>query len=209
MFFHSSQGPLRTNKNLILASASPRRQHLLAGLGLHFQVRPSQYTEPPPAKGESPQNYALNMARQKAQDIASHVHSAVILAADTIVVLKNSILGKPRDKHEALSMLTALCGTSHQVITACSLLDRATGQETRYAVCTDVQMPHQDPSLLKAYIETGEPMDKAGSYAIQGSGSFLVSAISGSYTNVVGLPLAETLSALLEFQAVRPAGDRS
>ncbi len=206
-FFSLGQGPLRTSKNLILASASPRRQKLLAALGLHFQVRPSSYQELPPASGEIPQTYALDMARHKALDIAAREHNAVILAADTIVVLENSILGKPSDRQEALHMLTALCGKTHQVVTACCLLDHSIQAESSFAVTTDVQMPAQSPAILKAYIDSGEPMDKAGSYAIQGAGCFLVSSISGSYTNVVGLPLAETLSALLELQAVRPAGD--
>ena len=207
MTFHSPQGPWRVRRNLILASASPRRQKLLADLGLHFQVTPSAYREIPPSPGVAPEAYAQEMAWNKAQDIALASPDSVILAADTVVVRAGAILGKPKDRTEALAMLTTLCGQTHQVISGCCLLDRARGLETCFAVRTDVHMTPQDPSVLKAYIRTGEPMDKAGSYAIQGSGGFLVASISGSYSNVVGLPLTETLAALIELQAVRPAAE--
>ncbi len=196
------QGPFRSSSNLVLASASPRRQHLLAGLGLHFVVRPSSSKEPLPDPDVPPQQYVLDMARLKAGSVAAHQTDSVILAADTVVVLGMKTLGKPRDKKEALAMLLSLCGKTHEVLTACCIMDTRNDTEETFVVKTAVTMVDYDPSILTGYVDSGEPLDKAGSYALQGSGGFLISSIQGSYSNVIGLPVPETLAVLLEIRAV-------
>ena len=196
------QGPFRTRRPLVLASASPRRQALLAGQGLHFEVVPSALKEPAPEAGEIPADYAARMARIKGEDIASRHPGKVILSADTIVVQDRNILGKPRDRAEAMAMLASLSGGWHEVVTGfCVLRD-----EDDLAVCrtvsTRVHMALNPHDMLAAYIATGEPMDKAGAYGIQGVGAFLVDEVQGSYTNVVGLPLRSVLNILLEIGAI-------
>jgi septum formation protein len=201
------RGPFRINHPLILASASPRRQALLSSLGIHFEVIPARAKEPSPEPGENPAAYAERMALFKTEEIAAKRPEAVVIGADTIVVQGSTILGKPRSKHEALTMLSALTGTTHEVITGLCVMHKAGNRCVHTSVVTQVDMPQRDEAILSAYVATGEPMDKAGSYAIQGVGGFLVSEIRGSYTNVVGLPLARTLDVLLAWDAVRPQKD--
>ena len=201
------QGPFRTASNLILASASPRRQHLLAGLGLHFIVQPSSFKEPLPDPGVPPQQYVLDMARLKAGSVAAQQTDSVILAADTIVVLGKKILGKPQGKKEALDMLLSLRGRTHEVLTACCITDTRSDAEETFVLKTAVTMAHHPPSVLEGYVDSGEPLDKAGGYAIQGSGCFLINSIHGSYTNVIGLPLPETLAVLLKIKAISAVGE--
>jgi septum formation protein len=201
------RGPFRPALPLVLASASPRRQRLLASLGLSFEVVPSPFEEPMPSQGQDPAEYALATATLKGNAIAQARPDAVVLAADTIVVLKNPlrILGKPRDHAEAVAMLEQLCTGPHKVITGCALFLPG-GASRTYCSTTDVVMDAPAPGALEAYARTGEPMDKAGAYAIQGIGGFLVREIRGSSTNVIGLPLNETVHALLEAGAIRLAG---
>lgn len=188
--------PFKTNGTIILASGSPRRRELLGDLGLDFEVHPSQSEEPAPMSGEAPEEYAMRMAEMKTKDVAKLFSDMVVLGADTIVVLDQQIMGKPKDEADALDKLTALSGQTHQVISAfCIILPN--GRTITKAVSTDVDMRSSGEKELKAYIATGEPMDKAGAYAIQGIGTFLVTAIRGSYTNVVGLPVARVLDELL------------
>lgn len=205
MFDMTPRGPFRINHPLILASASPRRQALLSSLGIHFEVIPAKGKEPDPDAGEAPADYAQRMALFKAREIANKRPEAVVIGADTIVVQGSTILGKPRSKEDALDMLTRLCGTTHEVITGCCVMHKTGKRFVQTSVSTQVDMPPRDRTILEAYISTGEPMDKAGSYAIQGVGGFLVSEIRGSYTNVVGLPLAKILKVLLDWKAVVPA----
>ena len=195
-------GPFITNSTIILASGSPRRRELLADLGLDFWVHPSKADEPSPLEGEAPPTYAMRMAELKTLDVAAHFADKTVLGADTIVVLGGRIMGKPRDKDDALEMLTALSGQTHQVITGycISMPGRPTIVK---AVSTDVLMRSSTEAELTGYIETGEPMDKAGAYAIQGIGTFLVSDIQGSYTNVVGLPVARIVDTLLDANIVK------
>ena len=193
-----SQGPFRTLRPLVLASGSPRRQALLAAQGLHFEVIPSALKEPAPEPGESPAGYAARMARLKGEDIAARHPDKVVLSADTIVVQGADILGKPADKQEAMNMLTALAGGWHEVTTGFCALCGNEGLEVCRTVSTRVHMTESSPEMLEAYIATGEPMDKAGAYGIQGIGAFLVDEVQGSYTNVVGLPLRAVLNILLE-----------
>ena len=199
----TAKGPFAAASTIVLASGSPRRKELLSDLGLTFTVQPSTLEEPLPDPGEKPLDYVLRMAEMKTLDVARDHAGSTILGADTIVVLDNRIMGKPTGKLDALEMLTALSGQTHQVITGFCLV-LPDGSTISKAVCTDVDMRVSSEAELMGYIETGEPMDKAGAYAIQGIGTFLVTAIRGSYTNVVGLPLARVLEVLISWGVVAP-----
>ena len=192
-----NSGPFSTNGTIILASGSPRRRELLADLGLDFEVHPSKAEEPAPLSGEGAEEYAKRMAEMKTMDVAKHFIDKTVLGADTIVVLDGHIMGKPADDAEALKMLSSLSGKTHQVITGfCIILPN--GETIVQAVSTDVDMRTSGKTALKSYIATGEPMDKAGAYAIQGIGKILVLRVRGSYTNVVGLPVTRVLDELIE-----------
>ena len=197
----TQNGPFKTNGTIILASGSPRRRELLGDLGLNFEVQPSKAEEPAPFPDEAPEDYAKRMAEMKTRDVAKHFTDKTVLGADTIVVLGQEIMGKPKDDTDALTKLTALSGQTHQVISAfCIVLPN--GKTITKAVTTAVDMRVSSEAELKGYIATGEPTDKAGAYAIQGIGTFLVTAIRGSYTNVVGLPVARVLDTLLSLKIV-------
>jgi len=196
------QGPFRALRPLVLASASPRRQALLAGQGLHFEVVPSAVKEPAPEPGEAPADYAARMARIKGTDISARHPDKVVLSADTIVVQGTAILGKPAGRREAKDMLSALSGGWHEVTTGFCVLCENDGLSVCRTVTTRAHMAANSAEMLAAYIATGEPMDKAGAYGIQGIGAFLVDEVQGSYTNVVGLPLRSVLNILLEMGAI-------
>ena len=171
----------------ILASASPRRRELLTGLGLRFEVRPAQ-AEEHPAPGLSGAETAIRLSRAKCLEIAASAdREDVIIAADTVVVSEGEILGKPQDASDARRMLRALSGRSHWVYTGVTvsrggaLVSEAEGTQVRFRPLTDPE--------IDAYIATGEPMDKAGAYGIQGRAALFVEGIDGDYFNVVGLPL--------------------
>jgi septum formation protein len=179
---------------LILASASPRRRELLGALQIPFTVLPSRADESLPEHG-SPAAAIERVAMAKAEEVAGRTPPGHwVLAADTAVVVDNRTLGKPADRADALAMLAALAGRVHQVITAVALL----GPETRevFSVCTEVRFRRLSREQLEWYAALDEPYDKAGAYAIQGQGAFLVETIDGSYTNVVGLPMAEVVERL-------------
>ena len=199
-------GPFMVAAPLVLASGSPRRRELLADLGLEFDVHPSTLDEPQPQLGEHPVDYALRMAELKTRDVAERFPGVTVLGADTIVVLEEEIMGKPKDAEDALGMLTRLSGRTHQVVTGFTIV-LPDGETVSQSVSTDVDMRVSGEAELKSYIATGEPMDKAGAYAIQGIGTFLVTAIRGSYTNVVGLPLARVLEVLASRGAIAPRQD--
>lgn len=194
----------RTLTPLILASGSPRRKELLAGLGLDFYVHPALAPEPAFIPGTDPEAFALGAAQAKAREVAAHQPEAVVLAADTIVVLGGDVLGKPVDSREALAMLERLAGRKHVVITGCCLLDTNNDAKQHFAVRTTVWMQNFGPEVLAAYVATGEPMDKAGAYGIQERAACLVERIQGSYTNVVGLPLAEVVEVLSCYGVIIP-----
>ncbi|WP_319467090.1 Maf family protein [uncultured Pseudodesulfovibrio sp.] len=199
----TTNGPFKTTETIILASGSPRRRELLADLGLDFEVHPSTADEPAPLPDEDATQYAKRMAEMKTLDVATSFTGRTVLGADTIVVLDGQIMGKPADEIDALAKLTSLSGKTHQVITAFCLF-LPDGNTTTQAVSTDVDMRASGKEELESYIATGEPMDKAGAYAIQGIGTFLVTAIRGSYTNVVGLPVARVLEELLDTGIIQP-----
>lgn len=199
------QGPFRTIHPLVLASASPRRQALLAGQGLYFEVVPSTLREPTPEPGEEPSSYAARMARVKGEDVAGKRPDQTVISADTIVVQHGQILGKPQNFAHALHMLSALAGEWHEVITGFCVLHICKKISECRTITTRVHMLPATADTLRAYIATKEPMDKAGAYGILGAGAFLVDQICGSYTNVVGLPLPEVLHLLLSHQIISPA----
>lgn len=188
---------------LILASASPRRRELLARLGLPFEVWPSGIEETLAPEIPAPV-LAMALARAKARDVADRLRTAgsepaLILGADTLVVLDGHPLGKPATRDEARAMLRALRGRSHEVVTAVVLLDVPGGRETAETVASQVLMRPYGDDEIDAYVATGEPDDKAGAYAVQGAGGHLVSRVEGCYTNVVGLPLGTTARLLRAF----------
>ncbi|MBI5557715.1 MAG: septum formation protein Maf [Deltaproteobacteria bacterium] len=196
-------GGFHTTCQLILASASPRRQRFLQELGLDFIVEPSSVDECG-RFGESPEFFVLRLAEEKAEAVARGHVRACILAADTIVVLDNEILGKPRDAADAEAMLAKMSGKWHEVWTGYCLRRLADSLVVKRAVRTRVLFRPLDADLRRAYVLTGEPLDKAGSYGLQGRGGFLVARIDGSYSNVIGLPVAEVIADLLGLGIILP-----
>jgi septum formation protein len=188
-------------KKIILASASPRRRELLRQLGLTFEIIPSSVEEDI-KEGEGPSEHVLRLARLKAREIARNQNNSFIIGADTIVVLDHEILGKPEDEEEAFEMLTRLSGREHKVFTGFCVLDTSDGIEYCEAVESRVRFKHLTPEEIRGYIKTGEPVDKAGAYAVQGKGSYMIKEIEGSYTNVVGLPLCELVEVLILLKAI-------
>ena len=189
----------RTQERLILASGSPRRRDFLADLGITFEVLVADIDEAP-LPGERPVDFVARLSQEKAQAVG--LPGAWVLAADTAVVVDGEILGKPSDEAEACAMLMRLSGRWHEVWTGFSLCRQTTGDLCTKTVCTKVRFLELTPELCRAYVCTGEPLDKAGAYGIQGKGCFLVPEISGSYTNVVGLPMTEVLDALLHHKVI-------
>ena len=188
---------------LLLASASPRRQEFLAQLGLAFTIRSADIDETPLAD-EPPEAFALRMARTKAEQFALAHPEACVIAADPVVALDRVIFGKPRDPQDALAILQALRGRTHEVITGFALLCPALALSETHAVTSQVSCAAFADEVLQAYVESGEPMDKAGAYGIQGRGAFLVQHLSGSYSNVVGLPLSHLVQLLLRHDLIAP-----
>ncbi len=185
---------------LCLASASPRRRELLAQIGVPHKVIPADIDETR-WQGESPRDYVLRVACDKAQTIRSREPRRPVLAADTAVVLDGTIYGKPRDREDALGMLAALGGRDHRVLTAVALATRE-GVATALSEST-VRLRAMSETERAAYWDTGEPRDKAGAYAVQGLGAVFVELLEGSFSGVVGLPLFETA------QLLRAAGVQS
>jgi septum formation protein len=186
---------------LILASKSPRRYELLKQVGLDFEVIPSRVMEDIVQK-ESPKEHVIQLTEAKARDIASGYPDRWVIAADTIVYINGSILGKPKSREEAMEMLHRLSGQEHWVLTGFSVCHLGKGKSDKEAVQTAVKMKTLSPTEMEWYVQTGEPFDKAGGYAIQGIGSFMIESIRGSYTNVVGLPLCELIQMLNRLGAI-------
>lgn len=176
---------------LILASASPRRSDLLSQLGVRFEIDPADIDETP-APGEPPSDYVQRMARSKAEHVSQRYlqMNCCVLAADTTVVVDDCILGKPEDRAEGRRILSKLSGRTHSVMSAVCLGSKNT--YTTLLVETQVDFVPLSEEVIDAYLATDEPWDKAGAYGIQGLGGAFVSSLHGSYSNVVGLPMAET-----------------
>ncbi|MFH0960515.1 MAG: Maf family protein [Pseudomonadota bacterium] len=180
-----------SNNKIILASASPRRKELLEAIGIEFVVRPSQVEEFMYPE-ESPERQVQRLAAEKAADIAKKYAGSWVLGADTIVVIDGRILGKPSDRAEAESMLSTLSGRTHNVFTGYSIMNLSfPGSNIVGFSRSEVMIRKLSHDEIQGYVDTGEPMDKAGAYAIQGVGAAIVEKVCGSYTNVVGLPLCE------------------
>jgi septum formation protein len=171
---------------LILASASPRRAELLRNAAIPFTVEPALIAEQPFAN-ETPLEYAQRLARDKTRAVFARHPDCAVLGADTVVVIDEHLLEKPRDQHDATRMLRLLAGRTHQVITGVHLM--APGFERNEAEITQVSFVSLSEEEIAHYVQTREPMDKAGAYAIQGIASRWVDRIEGCYFNVVGLPL--------------------
>jgi septum formation protein len=178
---------------LVLASASPRRRDLLAAAGVHFDVDAPSIDETP-QPGEAPRDYAVRMAREKAAACAARHPARAILAADTIVVVDDRVFGKPADASDATRMLEALSGRTHVVMTAVAVARR--GAVTTAVAATTVSMRRLRAAEIGEYVSSGEPLDKAGAYAIQGGAAGFVEHIDGAIDTVIGLPVALALELL-------------
>jgi len=193
---------------LVLASASPRRQELLRNAGIAFITRPTNIPEVA-RKGENPSEFVARMAREKALAVFHDSPDDFVLGADTIVIVDGEILGKPRDEADAARMLRLLSGRTHQVMTAVCLVgplatshrEPKTGFEDKRSETTLVTVGELSEDDIRLYIATGESMDKAGAYGIQGLASRWISRIEGDYFNVVGLPVALVYRMLKEREA--------
>lgn len=185
---------------LILASASPRRKMLLQQIGLPFNSLPCDINEED--VGTNPFHRTIALAEKKAMAAYSICADKWILGADTIVLIENTILGKPVDDDEATSMLSLLSGRDHEVITGFSIIDPSGKMAHREYIRSVVTIKELSKKEIAAYIATGEPFGKAGSYAIQGIGAFMIKHISGSYSNVVGLPIYSLIESLLALGAL-------
>ena len=180
--------------NLILASASPRRAELLTSAGIAFEVHPAEIDETP-LPGESPEELVRRLSNLKAKAVASQYPGQTILAADTVVEHDGEILCKPATAENATEMLQALSGDVHEVMTGFTICFPDGKVETELVI-TEVEFRELSAEDIQLYVESGEPMDKAGAYGIQAGAAGFVKEIRGSYTNVVGLPLAEVIAGL-------------
>lgn len=187
-----------TMKKIILASASPRRKELLAQIGLQFTVMPSDVEENP--KSKLPQDIVIELSKEKARDIWEKVGqdnisdsaAYLVISADTVVSIEGEILGKPRDEEDAVRMLSLLSGKEHQVYTGVTMIwinEEGEKKEYSFYVCTGVLMYRMNREEILQYVRSGEPMDKAGAYGVQGRAAAYIKAIRGEYSNVVGLPV--------------------
>mgnify|MGYP004665859143 FL=1 len=200
---------LKPGLRLILASASPRRRRFLEEWGLPFEICVPDVAEPRPLPGEDPAAYVQRAAAAKARaalDLAGGpTPDLLLLAADTIVALGSRLLGKPDGDASALRMLRDLSGREHQVMSGVCLVTPDGGEE-RFSESSTVRFHPWPDDILRAYVRTGEPLDKAGAYAIQGQGAFLAARVNGSWSNVVGLPVTLLAARLLERGWMTPSG---
>ncbi|MGA4643845.1 Maf family protein [Limisphaera sp. 4302-co] len=191
---------------LILASASPRRAELLRHAGYEFGIVPAEVPELEWDQLTPVELCQLN-AHRKARAVAKHHPDAVVLGADTLVFLDREILAKPSDLEQAAAMLRRLSGRTHQVVTGVSLLHLRVHRESLFAVSTEVRFRRLDEEQIRRYLRVVNPLDKAGAYAIQERGEWIVEELSGSLTNVVGLPLERVERELERFGVRRRGGD--
>jgi septum formation protein len=188
-------------KTLILASQSPRRKHLLKQIGMKFQVIPSRAAEVISSR-QSPGENAQRIALEKAADVAARLQKGIVIGADTLVVLDHHVLGKPKSKDDAKRMLRLLSGREHSVFTGFALRDVETGKHTGGVEETKVRFRKLTEKEIADYVNSGSPMDKAGSYGIQDDfGAVFIERVNGCFYNVVGFPLARFYSTLQRFEA--------
>ncbi|HOP85333.1 MAG TPA: nucleoside triphosphate pyrophosphatase [Syntrophorhabdaceae bacterium] len=187
---------VKEGDSIILASESTRRVDILRTLGISFSIIPPKINETQ-KKDESPKNYVSRVSFEKAQSVGVHFPDKWVVAADTVIVYKNRIMGKPKDEMDAFKMLKRLSGKWHKVITGFCILNISKDIVYRDVVETKVYLREMDDREIIKYINTSEPLGKAGSYAVQGRGGYMVKEIKGSYSNVVGLPICELAEALL------------
>lgn len=184
-------------KKFIVASASPRRRELLEFFGFDFEVIPSGADETLPENIDACEA-VKELSKRKAESVFVENKDAVVLGCDTVVSLDGEILGKPTDEEAARKMLRALSGRTHQVFSGVTIMGKDKAET--FAVCSDVEFYELSDEDIDSYIKTGEPMDKAGAYGIQGLGGALVKKIDGDYYNIVGLPISRTIRALAGFR---------
>ncbi len=192
----------KTKPSLILASQSPRRKYLLEQAGLEFTVMPSDIDEDS-VRLSAPETYVKTLSKAKADDISSRFPESWVIGADTIVLINNTILGKPGDRKQAETMLKQLSGQTHDVYTGYTICCKKQNKRITDVVKTSVLFKKLTHDEIQWYIRTDEPFDKAGAYAIQGLGTFLVKKINGSYTNVVGLPGFKGIETLIKEGIIR------
>ncbi|MBI4685208.1 MAG: septum formation inhibitor Maf [Nitrospirae bacterium] len=185
-------------KTIILASASPRRKEIFALTGLRFSVDPPEYKETL-NHAIKPHDLAKSLSLEKARAVAAKYRDALIIAADTFIVFRGKLLGKPHTAKEARKMLILLNAKSHSVITGYTVIDTGTGKKITRSVETKVWFKKMTVQEINAYVATKEPLDKAGAYAIQGRGAVLIKKSEGDYLNVVGLPLFDLAESLKKF----------
>lgn len=191
------------NEKLILASSSPRRADLLRSACIEFRTVHPRDVDESHLNGEVPGDYAIRVSLDKAFSVLGDTSEEnIIISADTIVTLEEKIFGKPQNEAEAFRTLSTLSSRTHDVITAFSIINGKGTLLHQDFVRTHVTFKSLAPAEIRGYIKTGEPMDKAGSYAIQGAGAFMIDKINGSYTNVVGLPLSNLVDILNKLDTI-------
>ncbi|MGC8900226.1 MAG: Maf family protein [bacterium] len=198
---------IKNKTKIILASTSPRRKAMLKAIGLNFiTMKPATEEEKyilPSLHKYLPSEIAITLAREKAHDVEKRLNGQfTVISADTIVTLDGRIIGKPSNKKDAARILKLLRGRTHHVITGVCVLKHPEQKEIAFSVTTDVTMLKITDREIESYVKTGEPMDKAGAYGIQGLGGIFIKSINGSYTNVVGLPLTELITALKRLKVI-------
>lgn len=184
---------------IILASQSPRRTEILTGLGVAHTIQVADIDETP-VVGEGPAELVMRLAQGKAQKVAQDLSEGYVIGSDTIVVYNEQILGKPSDEEDAFKMLRSISGHHHKVMTGVSVVNAATGETVTDLGTTDVLMKVLTDETIKAYIATGEPMDKAGAYGIQGVGASIVESIEGEFYTVMGLSVNTLLKVFEKFE---------
>jgi septum formation protein len=192
---------IHLSETFILASVSPRRQELLSSVGLKFKIIPAHVNEEY-LEGESPREHVRRLSQSKAITISRKNPDAWVLGADTIVVIDGLILGKPKNKREAREMLERLSDREHQVFTGFTLIHGTAKVHKTKVIRSAVRFKKISPEEMQWYVNCDEPYDKAGGYAVQGKGASFIKSISGSYTNVIGLPLCEVLEELKKLKAL-------
>ncbi|MCW1297024.1 MAG: Maf family protein [Candidatus Parvarchaeota archaeon] len=185
-------------RKIILASSSPRRIELLKKLGIKFDVIPSRIREAE-IKIRDPIKFAKELAVRKAKSVARKVKNGIVIGADTVVVLDREIIGKPKNEEDAKQILKKLSGRTHKVITALAVIDAKTKRLVCDVEITKLKFRKMSEEKIKEYVKSGEGMDKAGAYAIQGKGISFLEKIEGSYSNVIGLPISKLVRLLKKF----------